>query len=117
MKPFMNSNIRSFKGTVWGHLAHFVIPVLILIISACSSTNKNIAFTKVESGFMVPPDSIQTSVYWYWISDNISKQGVINDLKAMKAVGINRAFIGNIGLTGEVPYGKVKLFSDEWWDI
>jgi hypothetical protein len=117
MKPFMNSNIRSFKGTVWEHLAHFVIPVLILIISACSSTNKNIAFTKVESGFIVPPDSIQTSVYWYWISDNISKQGVINDLKAMKAVGINRAFIGNIGLTGEVPYGKVKLFSDEWWDI
>ena len=34
----------------------------------------------------------------------------------MKKVGINRAFIGNIGLDGS-PYGKVKMFSDEWWDI
>ncbi len=43
-------------------------------------------------------------------------EGVIKDLEAMKKVGINRAFIGNIGLDG-IPYGKVKMFSDEWWDI
>ena len=67
-------------------------------------------------GFANPADSMQTSVYWYWISDNISKEGVINDLKSMKKVGINRAFIGNIGLDA-VPYGKVKMFSDEWWEI
>ena len=36
----------------------------------------------------------------------------------MKEVGINRAFIGNIGLSPqEAPYGKVKIFTDEWWDI
>lgn len=34
----------------------------------------------------------------------------------MKSVGINRAFIGNIGYKS-TPYGKVKLFSEEWWDI
>ncbi len=34
----------------------------------------------------------------------------------MKKVGINRAFIGNIGLD-EHPAGKVKMFTDEWWDI
>jgi len=65
--------------------------------------------------FVAISDSVQTSVYWYWLSDNISKQGVINDLEAMKKVGINRAFIGN-EFTGP-PAGKVKLFSDEWWDI
>lgn len=70
----------------------------------------------LESGFIYPPDSIQTSVYWYWLSDNISKEGVVKDLYAMKKAGINRAFIGNIGLT-DIPYGKVKMFSDEWWDI
>ncbi|MET3115189.1 hypothetical protein AAKU52_002935 [Pedobacter sp. CG_S7] len=98
-------------------IKQFFLLVVISIISACSTTKKEVSFTKIESGFKVPPDSIQTSIYWYWISDNISKEGVIKDLQAMKAVGINRAFIGNIGLTGEVPYGKVKLFSDEWWDI
>jgi hypothetical protein len=71
---------------------------------------------ELESNFIRIPDAVQTSVYWYWLSGNISKDGVIRDLESMKKVGINRAFIGNIGLD-DVPYGKVKLFSDEWWDI
>lgn len=66
--------------------------------------------------FMKAPDSIQTSIYWYWMSDNISKAGVIKDLYSMKSIGINRAFIGNIGYPS-TPYGKVKLFSEEWWEI
>ena len=70
----------------------------------------------LQMGFKVPPDSIQTSIYWYWISDNISREGVVKDLHSMKKVGINRAFIGNIGLD-ETPYGKVKIFTDEWWEI
>src|ERR1700743_3661766 len=73
-------------------------------------------FQAVESGFITVPDSIQTSVYWYWISGNISKEGVVKDLEAMKKVGITRAFIGNIGLDN-IPGGKVKMFTDEWWDI
>jgi hypothetical protein len=34
----------------------------------------------------------------------------------MKKAGINRAFIGNIGLA-DIPYGKVKMLSEEWWEI
>jgi len=88
---------------------------LVLILSAvlCSS---GMAQKNLEKSFKTPPDSIQTTVYWYWMSDNISKEGVVKDLHAMKSVGINRAFIGNIGYE-TTPYGKVKLFSDEWWDI
>ncbi|MBS1604637.1 MAG: glycoside hydrolase family 2 [Bacteroidetes bacterium] len=70
----------------------------------------------LRKGWFVPPDSIQTSVYWYWISGNISKEGVVKDLEAMKRAGINRAFIGNVAVGG-TPDGKVKLFSPEWWDI
>jgi len=71
---------------------------------------------EIETGFITAPDHIQTSVYWYWMSDNISKEGVVKDLEAMKKVGINRAFIGNV-LIDEVPRGKVKIFSEEWWEI
>ena len=80
--------------------------------AAISSSN----FQAVETSFIKIPDTVQTSVYWYWISGNISKEGVVKDLEAMKKVGINRAFIGNIGLD-DVPYGKVKFMSDDWWDI
>lgn len=70
----------------------------------------------LEMGFRDIPDSVQTAVYWYWISDNISREGVVKDLHAMKQAGINMAFIGNVGVDG-VPQGDVGFMSDEWWDI
>jgi hypothetical protein len=70
----------------------------------------------LRSGFVSPPDSIKPYVYWYWISDNISKEGITKDLEAMAKVGIGEAFIGNIGLE-TVPYGNVKVLSDEWWEL
>jgi hypothetical protein len=70
----------------------------------------------MTGGFQTPPDSVQTSIYWYWISGNISKEGVVKDLVAMKKAGIGRAFIGNVGLE-EMPDGKVRLLSPEWWEI
>ncbi|MGQ8336260.1 glycosyl hydrolase [Sunxiuqinia sp. A32] len=90
--------------------------IFIMVISACGVNDKMSLNKSLENAFISPPDSIQTSVYWYWISDNISKEGVENDLISMKKAGINRAFIGYIG-RDEVPYGKVKIFSNEWWEI
>ncbi len=99
-------------------IASLIVVCVILLLSGCNTpTQKNrISRENLADGFISPPDSIQTSVYWYWISDNISKEGVVKDLHAMKEVGINRAFIGNIGLS-DVPYGKVKMLSEEWWEI
>ena len=74
------------------------------------------SFADIEQGFRTIPDSTQIGVYWYWISDNISKEGVERDLEAMKVAGINRAFIGNIGIDG-IDYGDNKLLSSEWWEI
>ncbi len=94
--------------------------ITVLLGIACKSQKGYVradsSASSLEAGFLSPPDSIQTSIYWYWMSDNISKTGVVKDLHAMKSIGINRAFIGNIGYPS-TPYGKVKLFSDEWWDI
>ena len=84
-----------------------------VFLASCNEPGK-----QLQTGFIVPPDTIHTSVYWYWISGNISKEGVVKDLQSMKKAGINRAFIGNIGLTPqETPTGPVRLFTDEWYDI
>ena len=90
--------------------------VAICQVTATSANKTKFLNSPLEYGFKNTPDSIQTSVYWYWISDNISEEGVIKDLYSMKKAGINRAFIGNIGLA-EVPYGKIKMLSEEWWKI
>lgn len=77
---------------------------------------KDNAFISIEKAFKQIPEEAKLGVYWYWISDNISEEAVVKDLKAMKEKGINRAFIGNIGQDG-VQYGDVKMLSEEWWKV
>ncbi len=72
--------------------------------------------SELEKGFLNPPEQTQPWCYWYWISDNISKDGITRDLEAMKRVGIGEALIGNIFLD-EVPAGKIKVLSEEWWQL
>lgn len=95
---------------------HFYLSSILagIIFTCCSNQPSHIAGEALEKGFVDTPDSIQTAVYWYWISGHISEEGVINDLHAMKDAGINRAFIGNIETSGT---GKVAFYSEEWWKI
>ena len=48
------------------------------------------------ANFKHPPAATKPWVYWYWISDHISKEGITKDLEAMAKVGIGEALIGNI---------------------
>jgi len=102
-------------------LKSIILSVLcIVLLTACGgnneSTNAHPPADELEKAFVTPPESVQTAVYWYWISGHVSKEGVVKDLYSMKEAGINRAFIGNIYLEG-IPSGEVKVFSDEWWGI
>lgn len=70
----------------------------------------------LEEGFAHPPEQTKPWCYWYWISDNISKEGITRDLEAMARVGIGEALIGNIFLE-DVPTGKTKVLTPEWWEL
>ncbi len=70
----------------------------------------------LEDGFRTPPDSTKPWCYWYWISDNISKDGITRDLEAMRRAGIGEALIGNIYL-GDTKIGGVKALSEPWWGM
>lgn len=90
---------------------YYLLSILAAMLTiACGSSD-------MEAGFKSPSERVQTAVYWYWISGNISKEGVVEDLKAMKRAGINRAFIGDIGQDGLYTERNVKIFSDEWWEV
>jgi hypothetical protein len=98
-------------------LFYFIGAALLYLTMSCSGTEGGSStFRALEKGFRTTPDSVRIAVYWYWISDNISKEAVVRDLEAMKAAGIGRAFIGNIGLDN-VPYGKIKMLTPEWWEV
>lgn len=97
----------------------FLLPALALLLSLASCDGrKTISGNELAAGFAETPDSIQTSVYWYWISNHISADGVRRDLESMKRIGIDRAFIGNIGLEdSESGEGPVKFYSEAWWEV
>lgn len=92
-------------------LAATALTAAMAITGACTSTEE------LARDFATPPETVQTGIYWYWISGNISEEGVVRDLHAMKRAGINRAFIGNIGQDGLYTERNVIMMSDEWWKI
>lgn len=72
---------------------------------------------RLQQEFVSPPEEVKTSVYWYWMCGNISKEGVVKDLQEMRRVGINRVFIGHNYFDPYEGGRNVKLMSDEWWDV
>jgi hypothetical protein len=71
-------------------------------------------YTRIQEGFTTPQDTNKLWCYYYWIGDDISREGVTKDLEAMKEFGLGAVLIGNIN--PEEVDGKVPLFSDEWWE-
>lgn len=91
---------------------------LLLIVFIFNSCHKSAQFSdskfqQIISGFETPADSNTVWCYWYWINDDISKEGITKDLEAMKKAGIGAAFIGNINPAGKD--GKVPILSEDWW--
>ena len=89
----------------------------LMLMGGCTvnaAEGDTVAAQDLAQGFVHPPDATKPWVYWYWISDNISREGITRDLEAMARVGIGEAFIGNIGLD-DIPFGKVPVLSEEWW--
>jgi hypothetical protein len=66
--------------------------------------------------FANPFGKVETGCYWYWMAGNISHDGVKKDLEAMKRVGIERPYIGDIGGNGSSP-GPVKTLTPAWHDV
>ena len=118
------------NNTIWKFGCLILILWNTILVMRAGNFDKKDSFADYEpdwlqKGFLFPSDSVRTAVYWYWVNDHISQEGVIKDLHAMKAAGINRVFIGsNIrnrtswsrDLTGQW-FGNVKWNSDEWWEI
>jgi len=96
-------NLFFLIGTIW-------------IVTNCTFPDKisPADYQKIQTGFLSPQDSNTVWCYWYWIGDDISKEGITKDLEAMKEVGIGAAFIGNIN-PKEVD-GPVPMLSEEWWE-
>lgn len=107
--------MRILKSII-GIVKFGILLFAVVFITNCTKTEmiSSDEFQKIQTGFITPHDSNTVWVYWYWINDDISKEGITKDLEAMKEVGIGAAFIGNIN-PPEVD-GPVPMLSEQWWD-
>ncbi|WP_051697524.1 glycosyl hydrolase [Prevotella sp. 10(H)] len=107
----------SQKLVRWGIVCLLLsAPVLLFALR----TDKNIKdnplrsnnIDKMYEGFVNLPDSTKLGTYWYWLNENVSKEGITKDLEALHSKGMGEVYIGNIYWGG--GEGTVKTLSDEW---
>ena len=56
-------------------------PLLITLITLTALPFSSRAADALQRGFAQPPESTKPWCYWYWITDNISRQGITKDLE------------------------------------
>ena len=93
-----------------------VIFLLASFLIGCNFAKKSqkVDINAVQADFTMPSNDNTVWCYWYWIGDDISKDGITKDLEAMKEAGIGGALIGNIN--PEEKDGNVPMLSDSWWE-
>ncbi|MEK6194576.1 MAG: glycosyl hydrolase, partial [Deltaproteobacteria bacterium] len=98
-----------------GFMKAIIATLSLLIFSACLVGAKG----GLESGFNNPPAQAKPHVYWFWMSGNITREGITADLEAMAEAGIGGALIFNTGESHgtEVPPGPVDYMSDQWLNL
>ncbi len=92
---------------------------ILIVPTVVVSTFTCVRADELEAGFRNPPEASRPGCYWYWINDNVGKEGITKDLEAMARVGIGRAYIGHIynrRSPNDTPVGEVPFMSDAWWE-
>ncbi|RLD67679.1 MAG: glycoside hydrolase family 2, partial [Bacteroidetes bacterium] len=96
-------------------LTGLFLTLTLLCIAGCQSPAPA-GQDHIQTEFERVPEAVKPWAYWYWMDDNVSKQGITDDLESMAEIGIKEVFIGNIG--GEdIPSGDVRMLSEEWWEL
>ena len=72
--------------------------------------------------FKSPTEATKPWCYWYWLDEDISKEGITKDLENMAEVGIARAMIGNVTKPAKTDNAKedvarVEVLSPEWREL
>ena len=86
----------------------------IVTLSALCALNLSAA-DELERGFTHPPDSARPWVYWFWLSGNITSNGITADLEAMKRVGIGGVLI--METDQGAPVGPADFMGPKWRDL
>lgn len=87
--------------------------LLVATAAVCSQAGESKPSVAVMAkAFAQPPPEAQPWVYWFWLSGNITSNGITADLEAMKRVGIGGALIMEVDQGA--PTGPVDFMGPAW---
>lgn len=90
----------------------------LLCIALALSTYGVWAQSLLLQNFQNPPHSAKPVVWWHWVGNNVTKEGITKDLEWMKRAGIGgfQAFDVSIG-GGQTVEKKIKYMTPEWFEL
>lgn len=70
------------------------------------------------NSFHTPPPTAKPRVYWWWLFNRVTKEGIKRDLEQFKAKGISGVnLICTGGYAGKAPLPGVKFLGKEWREL
>ena len=70
---------------------------------------------KLNQEFLSPPAAAKPWVYWYFMDGNLTREGMMADLAAMKKAGIGGAIFLEVNIG--IPRGPVDFMSPQWQEL
>jgi hypothetical protein len=90
--------------------------VIVQIVCMCLCVPFSVsAEDALRDGFLDPPASAKARTWWHWVDGNVTAKGITADLEAMQRMGIQEAFLFNVGMG--YPEGGATFLSPEWLEL
>jgi hypothetical protein len=105
----LNRQGRTMKTRLLQLLGLSAVLLLDLAAARASATDS------LRDNFVKPPPEARPWVYWFWLSGNITSNGITTDLEAMKRVGIGGVLIMEVDQG--TPGGPVGFMSQRWREL
>ena len=87
--------------------------------AACLMATAGLAVAQdaLRDKFVSPPNEAKPRVYWWWLNNLVSQQGITRDLEEFQAKGIGGVLLFNAGApAGEMPSGP-DFMSPAWREL
>ncbi len=87
--------------------------ILVCVIITCHCCNQpgrisRQEYKRIQEGFASPHDTNRLWCYYYWIGDDISKEGITKDLEAMKEFGVGSQLAQATGVRHTLELARTR---------
>ncbi len=85
----------------------FLILFVLINFTSCKQEKlSSLEYSRIQEGFITPQEDNKVWCYYYWIGDDISKEGVSKELEAMKDFGIGAQILHDLKIS------KIQLMTN-----